>query len=225
METSSSLRSLTERATSAEKRAQTATNQLALLEARIAEVQQKAGTAEDKWEARVREYENRLRVAGEKIKTEKQGGKERARELEARVRSVLHPFPSAQHTSAPGHSSGQFPWVLLRIRANNSRLRMQLTCGPVSQGIGETGRSGQAAESEGGSGRGNRDAPATGQLDLFLGQRCTMYDRVGNQSSRLCPALVTGHVYYLLDGGSAALVCRCMNASTRDLVMPTESTG
>jgi hypothetical protein len=59
---------------------------LAILEARIAEMQAKAGQAESKWEARVREYENRLRIAGEKIKTEKQGGRERAKELEVQVR-------------------------------------------------------------------------------------------------------------------------------------------
>jgi hypothetical protein len=48
-------------------------------------MQSKAGLAESKWEARVREYENRLRVAGEKIKTEKQGGRARAQELEVQV--------------------------------------------------------------------------------------------------------------------------------------------
>jgi hypothetical protein len=54
----------------------------------MAELQGKSGLAENKWEARVKEYENRLRVAGEKIKTEKQGGKERALQLEAQVRCV-----------------------------------------------------------------------------------------------------------------------------------------
>ena len=49
--------------------------------------------AEGKWEARVREYENRLKIAGEKIKTEKQGGKERAAQLESQVRYV--PCPSS----------------------------------------------------------------------------------------------------------------------------------
>lgn len=82
------VRSLTERATSAEKRAQNAANQLALLESRLAEVQSRAGAAESKWEARVREYESRLKIAGEKIKTEKQGGKERAMQLESQVRYV-----------------------------------------------------------------------------------------------------------------------------------------
>jgi hypothetical protein len=83
---STQIRSLTERALSAEKRAQHASNQLGLLEAKLAEIQGKAGRAEDKWEARVKEYENRLRIAGEKIKTEKQGGKERAMQLEGQVR-------------------------------------------------------------------------------------------------------------------------------------------
>ena len=87
-ESSSALRSLTERATNAEKRSQTLANQLSQIEARLAEVQAKAGQAEDRWAARVKEYENRLRIAGEKIKTEKQGGKERARQLEDQVRWV-----------------------------------------------------------------------------------------------------------------------------------------
>jgi len=80
------IKTLTDRALSAEKRANHSSNQLAMLEAKLAEIQSKAGKAEDKWEARVREYENRLRVAGEKIKTEKQGGKERALQLEGQVR-------------------------------------------------------------------------------------------------------------------------------------------
>ncbi|EAL21033.1 hypothetical protein CNBD4090 [Cryptococcus deneoformans B-3501A] len=85
---SSQVRSLTERAIAAEKRAQTASNQLASLEERLAEYQTRYGQAESKWEARVKEYENRLRIAGEKIKTEKQGGKERAVQLEAQVREL-----------------------------------------------------------------------------------------------------------------------------------------
>ncbi|KAK6908272.1 hypothetical protein I203_102273 [Kwoniella mangroviensis CBS 8507] len=85
---SSEIKSLQSRAESAEKRAMNSANQLAIIEARLAEAQQKAGQAENKWEARVKEYENRLRVAGEKIKTEKQGGKERAMQLEAQVRDL-----------------------------------------------------------------------------------------------------------------------------------------
>ncbi|KAK8858516.1 hypothetical protein IAR55_002743 [Kwoniella newhampshirensis] len=85
---SSQIRSLQERAESAERRAQLAINQLAMLEERVAEMQSKSGQAENKWEVRVKEYENRLRIAGEKIKTEKQGGKERALQLEAQVRDL-----------------------------------------------------------------------------------------------------------------------------------------
>lgn len=89
----SHIRSLTDRAERAEKRAQSATNQLAQLEERMATMQAKTGVADDKWEARVREYENRLRIAGEKIKTEKQGGRERAMQLEGQIRSVYRlPF-------------------------------------------------------------------------------------------------------------------------------------
>lgn len=80
------MRSLTERASAAEKRHTLAVNQLAAYEAKMAELQSRNGQAEHKWEARVKEYENRLRIASEKIKTEKQGGKERAAQLEAQVR-------------------------------------------------------------------------------------------------------------------------------------------
>lgn len=55
----------------------------------MASMQAKSGVADDKWEARVREYENRLRIAGEKIKTEKQGGRERAVQLENQIRYVI----------------------------------------------------------------------------------------------------------------------------------------
>ncbi|WVO15791.1 hypothetical protein L204_103453 [Cryptococcus depauperatus] len=87
-ESSTQIRSLTERALAAETRAQKASNQVVALEERLAEYQNKVGQAENKWEARVKEYENRLRVASEKIKTEKQGGKERAKQLEAQVREL-----------------------------------------------------------------------------------------------------------------------------------------
>lgn len=84
-ESSTTLRSLTERADSAEKRARTLQNQLKALEQQLFELQDKNGRAQEKWEVRVKEYESRLRIAGEKIKTEKQGGRERAAQLEAQV--------------------------------------------------------------------------------------------------------------------------------------------
>ena len=71
---------------------------MALLEQQLAELQAKSGQAENKWEARVKEYENRLRIAGEKIKTEKQGGKERARELEEHVLYVRCAILMGLHT-------------------------------------------------------------------------------------------------------------------------------
>ncbi|KAI9631943.1 uncharacterized protein MKK02DRAFT_21589 [Dioszegia hungarica] len=98
--TSSHLRSLTERAESAEKRAKASQNQLALLEAKVAEMQQRAGQAENKWEARVKEYENRLRIAGEKIKTEKQGGKERAMQLENQIKELERQVDGAKRRNA-----------------------------------------------------------------------------------------------------------------------------
>ncbi|EIW73667.1 hypothetical protein TREMEDRAFT_26645 [Tremella mesenterica DSM 1558] len=90
------LRSLHERCSSAEKRESVAKRQLADLEARVAEMQARAGQAEAKWEARVKEYENRLRIAGEKIKTEKQGGKERAAQLEGQVRELERQLENAR---------------------------------------------------------------------------------------------------------------------------------
>jgi hypothetical protein len=125
------IKTLTDRALSAEKRANHASNQLAMLEAKLAEIQSKAGKAEDKWEARVREYENRLRVAGEKIKTEKQGGKERALQLEGQVRWVFFfvfllshsTSPLLVHTTRPLLSA----WTVMRNCANY-------------QGTGTTGR-------------------------------------------------------------------------------------
>ena len=81
----STVRSLTERATAAERRVSNLMAQLSQLEAKLAEYQAQSGQAQDNWAARVREYEHRLKVAGEKIKTEKQGGRERARGLEDQV--------------------------------------------------------------------------------------------------------------------------------------------
>jgi hypothetical protein len=46
---------------------------------------EKTSTADNKWEARVKEYESRLRTAEERVKRERQGGKERINELEAHV--------------------------------------------------------------------------------------------------------------------------------------------
>jgi hypothetical protein len=44
--------------------------------------------ADAKWEARVKEYEARLRAAEERVKRERQGGKERVGELEGNVKNL-----------------------------------------------------------------------------------------------------------------------------------------
>lgn len=49
--------------------------------------------ADSKWDARVKEYEARLKAAEEKVKRERQGGKERVGELEVQLRLVF-PLPS-----------------------------------------------------------------------------------------------------------------------------------
>lgn len=80
------IRSLTARAQTAERRLTNVQNQLALAEEKITSMGQKTTVADTKWEARVREYESRLKAAEEKVKRERQGGKERAVELESQVR-------------------------------------------------------------------------------------------------------------------------------------------
>lgn len=77
-----------ERADRAERRVRDAMASVQALEKRLAEETARSAGAEGKWEARVKEYENRLRMAGEKVKAEKQGGKERARQLEEQVRDL-----------------------------------------------------------------------------------------------------------------------------------------
>ncbi|KAI0074706.1 hypothetical protein K474DRAFT_1601108 [Panus rudis PR-1116 ss-1] len=81
------VRSLTQRAQNAERRLTNAQNQLAASEEKIALMNQKTITADNKWEARVKEYEQRLKSAEEKYKRERQGGKERALELENQIKS------------------------------------------------------------------------------------------------------------------------------------------
>ncbi|GMK57402.1 hypothetical protein CspeluHIS016_0402360 [Cutaneotrichosporon spelunceum] len=77
-----------DRAERAERRAREALARIQKLENRLTEESERAAGAEGKWEARVKEYESRLRIAGEKVKAEKQGGKERARQLEDQVRDL-----------------------------------------------------------------------------------------------------------------------------------------
>jgi chromosome segregation ATPase len=46
---------------------------------------ERTSSADTKWEARVREYEARLKAAEERVKRERQGGKERIGELEGNL--------------------------------------------------------------------------------------------------------------------------------------------
>lgn len=46
---------------------------------------EKTASTDTKWEARVREYEARLKAAEERVKRERQGGKERIGELEGNL--------------------------------------------------------------------------------------------------------------------------------------------
>ena len=54
---------------------------------------QKTTAADNKWEARVKEYETRIKQAEEKVKRERQGGKERAIELETQARYAIELRP------------------------------------------------------------------------------------------------------------------------------------
>ncbi len=82
------VRSLTARAQNAERRAMNLQNQLLQAEEKLTTVNQKTTAADSKWESRVKEFESRLKTADEKIKRERQGGKERAQELENQLKSV-----------------------------------------------------------------------------------------------------------------------------------------
>lgn len=82
------VRALTARAVNAEKRVTNLQNQLLAAEEKLTSVNQKTTVADNKWEIRVKEYEGRLRQAEEKVKRERQGGKERALELENQARFV-----------------------------------------------------------------------------------------------------------------------------------------
>ncbi|KAK7679624.1 hypothetical protein QCA50_017336 [Cerrena zonata] len=90
------IRSLTARAQTAERRLTNVQNQLVLAEEKITSMGQKTTVADTKWEARVREYESRLKTAEEKVKRERQGGKERALELESQVSSFKRQIELAQ---------------------------------------------------------------------------------------------------------------------------------
>jgi chromosome segregation ATPase len=70
----------------AERRLMSFQNQLATAEETNAHLAEKYLTAEQKWEARVKEYESRMKAGDERIRRERQGAKERLNELETHVK-------------------------------------------------------------------------------------------------------------------------------------------
>ncbi|KAI1785614.1 hypothetical protein LXA43DRAFT_1036902 [Ganoderma leucocontextum] len=82
------IRALTARVQNAERRAINFQNQLLQSEEKLSVVNQRTTVADNKWEARVKEYETRLKVAEERVKRERQGGKERASELDKELKSL-----------------------------------------------------------------------------------------------------------------------------------------
>ncbi|RDB26693.1 Anucleate primary sterigmata protein B [Hypsizygus marmoreus] len=93
------VRSLNARVANAERRYNNSQNQLVATEERNADMKQKIIVAETKWEARVKEYEARLKASEERWKRERQGGKERAGELENTLKSLQRQFELAQKRS------------------------------------------------------------------------------------------------------------------------------
>jgi len=93
------VRSLAARAANAERRLNNAQNQLAAAEEKLALINSRSNAADEKWEARVKEYEARLRAAEEKVKRERQGGKERVAELETAVANLKRQLELAQKRS------------------------------------------------------------------------------------------------------------------------------
>jgi hypothetical protein len=83
------LRSLSTRAVNAERRLNISQNQLLAAEEKYATTSQSHVAAIAKWEARVKEYEVRIKAEMERTKNAKQGGKERVLELEGIVRLVF----------------------------------------------------------------------------------------------------------------------------------------
>ncbi|KAG6896548.1 hypothetical protein C0992_007544 [Termitomyces sp. T32_za158] len=90
------VRSLSTRATNAERRLNNAQNQLLATEEKVAAMNQRSAAADAKWEARVKEYEMRLKAAEERVKRERQGSKERVTELESNLKSIQRQLDIAQ---------------------------------------------------------------------------------------------------------------------------------
>ncbi|OJA13113.1 hypothetical protein AZE42_11621 [Rhizopogon vesiculosus] len=75
-------------------------NQLLLSEEKMANVNPRMTSADQKWEARVKKYEAELKAGEEKYKRERQGAKERVLELENQLRNLERQNELAQKRSA-----------------------------------------------------------------------------------------------------------------------------
>jgi uncharacterized protein (DUF342 family) len=92
--TTHKISTLSARASNAEKRLKATQDQLALVEDKFSEAKAKTGDAEEQWEARLRELMVKLREAQEKNKRERQGAKERVRELQQTIECVIRFLPN-----------------------------------------------------------------------------------------------------------------------------------
>lgn len=89
------IQALAARASTAERRLKATQDQLQAVETKFEEAKNKVATAEDHWQARLRELMNKLKEAEEKNKRERQGAKERVRELQQNIRFVERMLPNA----------------------------------------------------------------------------------------------------------------------------------
>lgn len=87
-ETTNDSKSSNTRISTLERRLNNAMNQIATYEEKLNSARSKMLAAESRWDVRVKEYESRLKAAEEKVKAEKQGGKERAAQLDMQVEQV-----------------------------------------------------------------------------------------------------------------------------------------
>lgn len=99
------LKAISTRNATLERRLANAQNQLAAYDEKMESARVKMSTAETRWDARVKEYERIIKAGEEKVKSEKQGGKERAAQLEGQLRcvfiSLLRSLKSAERADLP----------------------------------------------------------------------------------------------------------------------------
>ncbi|KAK2460714.1 hypothetical protein APHAL10511_007184 [Amanita phalloides] len=93
------MKSLSARAANAERRLTNAQNLLHTFEEKITVMNQRNTVTDTKWEVRVKEYDARLKAAEERVKIERNGNKERIRELERTISRLQRQLDLAQKRS------------------------------------------------------------------------------------------------------------------------------